>query len=244
MRRTSSTFRGEARRVAKSDAGFTLIEIAVAIMLIAILLAVAIPAFDSYSGADVRGAAAKIAAIERACEGESGIKNVTLRVTYDLDHGGFWVEAYPGIYQIASTARDLDRVRDEEAKKAEEEKRKKELESRFSEKSEADDQAAAPAPKFVPVALDFVEPDTLPRGVRFKGVRTPQFKQEIKDGKAYTHFFPNGWAEHTLVYLEDKHGNEVTLETDPLSGKVVVWDGELDFHDIEDKRTRGEEGGS
>lgn len=235
MRPTSSKYRGER--------GLTLIEIAVAMMLIAILLAVAVPAFESASGADLRGGAAKLSAIARACYGEAGVKNVTLRLTYDIDHGAYWVEAYPGIYQIAGTDQDLERVREDEARKSEDEKRKKELESRYSERSAADAQSAAPAPQFVPVSLDFVDPDVLPRGLKFAGVRTPQFKQEIKKGKAYTHFFANGWAEHTLVYLEDAHGSFMTLETEPLSGHVVIWDGELDFKEIENRRAKGEEGG-
>ena len=234
MPKTSSKYRAED--------GLTLIEIAVAMMIIAALLAVAVPAFESASGADLRSGAAHLSAIARACYGEAAAKNVTLRLAYDLDHGGYWVEAYPGIYQIAGTAKDLDRVREDEARKSDDEKRKKEIEDRISAHSEADAQSAAPAPKFVPVSLDFVEPDVLPRGLKFAGVRTPQFKQEIKTGKAYTHFFANGWAEHTLVYLEDAHGAKMTLETEPLSGRVVIWDGELDFREIEDRRARGDEG--
>jgi type II secretory pathway pseudopilin PulG len=224
------------------EGGLTLIEICVTMMLVAIVLAVALPAFQSATDANLKATAVKLSAAARACYGESEVRGATLRLAYDLDRNGWWVEAYPGTYQISGTEQDLDRVRDDDKKKDDDAKRKKELEDRYSTKSASDEQSSAPVPKFVPVGMDFIEPEVLPRGVRFIGVRTPQFRQIIKTGKAYTHFFPNGWAERTLVYLQDTHGAEMTLEMEPLSGRVVIWDGQLDYRDLDERHARGEDG--
>ena len=216
----------------RSRSGLTLIEITVAILLIAIMMAVAVPAFRQATDADLKGVAMSISGAARACFGEAAVKNVTLRLAYDLDHGQYWIEAYPGAFQVIGQERDLERARADEAKAKEDEARKKELEDRFGKSDSGE--SAKPVPQFVPVKLVFVEPQQLPRSVRFLGVRTPQFRQIVKSGMAYTHFFPNGWAERTLVYLEDSSGAKMTLEVEPLTGRVVLHDGQLDYRDLDD----------
>ena len=225
MRRTSSTSRGER--------GLTLIEISVAIAIMAILVAVVVPAFRAATDADLKEVATQISGASRMCFGEAAVKNVSLRIAYDLDNQKWWIEAYPGTFQIMGSEQDLDRYRELEKEKADDEKRKQELKSAFGPTG-AQDEAAAPVPKFMPVKIAFAEPQQLPRAVKFDGVRTQQFRQPIKDGMAYTHFFPSGWAERTLVYLKDSGGATMTLEMQPLTGKVVIHDGELDFRQVDD----------
>ena len=227
MRRTSSTSRSSAR-----ERGLTLIEILVAIMLAVVLIAVSIPAFNAATDSDLKAVASKIAAASRACYAEAAVKNVTLRIAYDIDKQAYWIEAFPGTYRVMGSERDLDEVREEEEELAEAEKRRRELEDRYG--SDEDHEAAPLAPKFVPVEVAFVEPQRMPRRIRIKGVRTPQFRQVVEDGKAYTHFFPNGWAERTLVYIEDSGGSVITLEMQPLTGRVIVHDGELDWRAVDE----------
>ena len=223
----------------RREHGLTLIEIMVAIVLAAVLIAVALPAFTAATDGDLKAVAAKMSAASRTCFGEAAIKNVTLRMAYDIDAGAYWIEAYPGTFQAMPSERDLEETRDAEKELAEEEKRKKELEERYA--SEEDTEAAPLVTKFVPVTLGFVEPEQLPRRIKIKGVRTPQFRQVVGDGRAYTHFFPNGWAERTLVYLEDNGGSVMTLETEPLTGRVIIHDGELDWEAADQKRDEREQ---
>lgn len=221
------------------EQGLTLIEIMVAIVLAAVMIGVALPAFTAATDSDLKGVAAKMSAASRTCFGEAAIKNVTLRMAYDLEAQSYWIEAYPGTFQVMSTERDLEEARDQEEELAEEEKRRQELKEQYGA---AEDEEAAPlAPKFVPVEIGFVEPEQLPRRIKIKGVRTPQFRQVVEDGKAYTHFFPNGWAERTLVYLEDAGGSVMTLETEPLTGRVIVHDGELDWAAADEAREQREQ---
>ena len=226
--------------ISRDESGLTLIEIMVAIFLVAVFMAVAVPAFKAATDADLRRTAMRISGASRAAYGEAAVKNVTLRLAYDLDAGAYWIEAYPGTFQISARERDLDDVRDEEKRRAEDEERERELAERYGKGGE--ESTMAPTQKFVPVQFGFVEPERLPEGLRITGVRTPQFKQVVRDGKAYTHFFPNGWAERTLVYLEDDGGSKMTLETEPLSGRVIVHDGELDYREADEARDRQERG--
>lgn len=226
-------------RSARRERGLTLIEIMVAIMLATVLVAVTIPAFNAATDSDLNSVAVRISGASRACFGEAAIKNVTLRLAYDLDAQAYWVEAFPGTFQLIAEERDLDEVRDEEAEKAEEDKRKKELEDRYA--AEEDMEASTLVASFVPVQVGFVEPQQMPRRLKIKGVRTPQFRQVVTTGKVYTHFFPNGWAERTLVYLEDKGGSVLTLETQPITGRVIIHEGELDWNEVDDLRDQREQ---
>ena len=225
--------------IRRRQRGLTLIEIMVAIMLATLVIAVAIPAFNAATDSDLNAVAVRISGASRACFGEAAIKNVTLRMAYDLDANAYWVEAFPGTFQIIGEERDLEEARDEEEEKAEDEKRRQEQEDKYGG---AEDQEAAPiVPKFVPVEVAFVEAQQIPARLKIKGVRTPQFRQVVTTGKAYTHFFPNGWAERTLVYLEDKGGSVLTLETQPLTGRVIIHEGELDWVAVDEARDQREQ---
>ena len=221
------------------ERGLTLIEIMVAIVLAAVMIGVALPAFTAATDSDLKAVAAKMSAASRTCFGEAAIKNVTLRMAYDLEKQAYWIEAFPGTFQVMASERDLEEARDAEEELAEEEKRRQELLDQYG--ADEDQEAMPLAPKFVPVEIGFVEPEQLPRRIKIKGVRTPQFRQVVEDGKAYTHFFPNGWAERTLVYLEDAGGTVMTLETEPLTGRVIVHDGELDWAAADEAREQREQ---
>jgi hypothetical protein len=64
----------------------------------------------------------------------------------------------------------------------------------------------------------------LPRGVTFEDVLTEQSKDPIKEGTAYTHFFPQGMTEQTIVHLVDSSNHHVSLVIAPLVGKSDVYD--------------------
>lgn len=223
----------------RRDRGLTLIEIMVAIMLATVVIAITIPAFNAATDSDLNAVAVRISGASRACFGEAAIKNVTLRMAYDLDANAYWVEAFPGTFQIIGEERDLEEARDAEEDLAEDAKRKKEQEDRYG--GEEDMEAAPIVATFVPVEVGFVEAQRMSGRLKIKGVRTPQFRQVVTNGKAYTHFFPNGWAERTLVYLEDSGGSVLTLETQPLTGRVIIHEGELDWPDVDEARDQREQ---
>jgi len=92
----------------------------------------------------------------------------------------------------------------------------------------------------------------LPGSTRFFGVWTPEVEDVVRpmdefeieamlreppeDQKwrmAYTHIFPGGYMEDTVVYLSDEEGQSVTsLVIDPLIGRVRVIRDEADVPDL------------
>ncbi len=92
-----------------------------------------------------------------------------------------------------------------------------------------------------------------PNSVRFWGAWTPMFDEVIKPHDefemealqqeeepkyriVYTHVFPGGYMEDTVVYVSDKSGEDITsLLVEPLIGRVVVEEGEADLPDTRDR---------
>lgn len=64
----------------------------------------------------------------------------------------------------------------------------------------------------------------LPGGVKFTDVTTAAGGKKV-DGETQTQFLPQGFAEYTLVHLQDQAGHQWTVELNPLTGKAKVRDG-------------------
>ncbi len=96
----------------------------------------------------------------------------------------------------------------------------------------------------------------LPESVHFCGIWTPAHEEPVRpltpeeleseQGKPdderqprilYTHVFPGGWMEDTLVFLCDEDGTDITsLVVEPLMGRVKVVEGEEPVPRMDDRR--------
>jgi general secretion pathway protein H len=72
-----------------------------------------------------------------------------------------------------------------------------------------------------------VRKDSLPRGVAFQDVITER-QGKVTEGEAFTHFFPMGLAEKTVIHLADQDRRSFTLELNPLTGRVKVYEGYIE----------------
>ena len=69
---------------------------------------------------------------------------------------------------------------------------------------------------------------SLPRGVAFQDVIT-QRQGKVTEGEAFTHFFPVGLAEKTIIHLTDKDRRAMTLDLNPLTGRVKLYEGYIEI---------------
>ena len=67
----------------------------------------------------------------------------------------------------------------------------------------------------------------LPRGVEFEDVLTEQDKAPLTEGTAYTHIFPSGITERTLLHLKDTQKHQLTLVIETITGKTRMLSGHL-----------------
>jgi len=113
--------------------------------------------------------------------------------------------------------------------------------------------ALEPAPRlneFVPIEDDVFDLVELPGSIRFMGVWSPQWDdvvepqdpppdpddEEAENRIVYTHIFPEGYMEDTVIYLMDRREMVMSLVVEPLTGRVVAEVGESDPPRREDRR--------
>jgi prepilin-type N-terminal cleavage/methylation domain-containing protein len=77
---------------------------------------------------------------------------------------------------------------------------------------------------YAPVSRTLMGPVDLPPGIDLKDVITERAGKRA-DGHAYCYFHPLGRADVTTIHLESKGGDELTLQVNPLTGKVDVKTG-------------------
>jgi hypothetical protein len=126
------------------------------------------------------------------------------RLVYDLKNQQYWVES----------SSESTLLKSDESIKAERERPK----GLFS-KGDSDEKKNG---GFRQEPLLTKKKRSLAIGVRFKDVYTEQSELPVTEGLAYTHIFPQGMSEKTLVHLEDTSKNEITLTVSNLLGRCAV----------------------
>jgi prepilin-type N-terminal cleavage/methylation domain-containing protein len=189
-----------------NHSGFTLIELMVVVALIALISVMALPSISSYFQVSLNSSTREIAATVREAYNATLITGKLHRVAYDLKNGQYWVEEGPN-GAVLETKESRER-----------EERRNRLRFNKAEKKES------------PFSLDKTvtkSKKSLPRGVTFEDVvteqtREPQTKETTTT--AYTHIFPNGLTEQTIVHLTDSSKHHTSLCITPLLGRTDVYD--------------------
>jgi prepilin-type N-terminal cleavage/methylation domain-containing protein len=78
-------------RMTKRRPGFTLLELAVVLLIIGLVLAIAMPRFGAFQGAELRSEAHRLAARSHYLYEEAGAQKVLLRLNFDLNHSTYFV---------------------------------------------------------------------------------------------------------------------------------------------------------
>ena len=211
--------------------GLTLIEIMVVMAILAIILAVGMPAVSGVLALQQQAAITELSKTYVWLIDEAAMRNATFRIAYNLDRNTWKVEAGDPSTLVFSSPEEREKHDEEIADKM----------SRFT-KRELEEGAGAEiedaAGRFE--GLDdpvFTTAQTLPDGIKFAFVYTPQYgdeglkpnpdgpsDDEEEDIIAYTYIFSDGTAEHTVIRIvdEDDEADGYTLEVEPLSGVVRV----------------------
>lgn len=213
---------GCRRRTARRGAGqrgMTLIEISVALLLIAVLMSLAVPAVSNITRADLRASARRVAASIRYTYDLAARKTSVFRVVFDLDEGAWWVESSSDRFllnrektEVVDGALDLE---------AEEEREERRFVSRgYIESGEMWQ------PKRKATFSNFAGPLTpkaqLPDSVFFQDIWVAHQEAAVSNGQAYLYCFPTGMTEQAVIHLVDEDDNPYTLWVHGLTGRVEI----------------------
>jgi prepilin-type N-terminal cleavage/methylation domain-containing protein len=164
-------------RSAQAEAGFTLIELSIVVLIIAIVARIAIPRLRSLTGAELTATTRRLANTTRYLYEEAALRGTVLTLYFDLDRQEYWV---------AHAEEDTDTL------------------------VEDTDLLARRV--------------TLPPDVRIADVVVPGVGK-FDQGLVSTRFYPEGYADRSVIALVDDEGHSYTLRIDPIRGRAEISEG-------------------
>ena len=210
--------------------GFTLIEVMIAMGLVALMVTASILGLRSLVKSDLRATASHMAGAIRYLFDRASTTGKVHRLVFDFDTGKYWAESSDDPF-VLGAGKETDESRRKEAEKiAKEEEAKREM----AEKEKSYGASLIPTkymPKpFLPTRAKFsafremtVKPVTLKSSVVLADIYTPRLQKPLDSGKGYLYFFPMGMTEAATIHLSDKKGESFyTLIVHPLTGRVTV----------------------
>lgn len=219
----------------RSRRGMSVMEIVVVLVIAITLIALLAPSIAGFFMLEQRQAAKELSLLYEQLHDEAVMRNVTFRVAYNLKASSYQVEVGESGTLIFDDA--------ERRAEFEEDERRKIALMDDDEKREYQSKRQP----FENLGARFKTKFELPRRTVIGGVYTPQYaemvsREDVMDdedasGIVYSYIFPNGQAEHTVVWLVDEFDAEdgFTIEIEPLSGSVHLtgelkdWQDSYDF---------------
>ena len=214
-------------------------EILVVMALLTLMLGMAIPYVGGVLGVEVRSAARKLAGTMRYTFDEAVLKSSNFRLVLNLDRHAYVVEQCSGnstaiLYRNAEERARGEELLAEKLRRLEDYAHSRSglaslplADSLLQSCSQSQD------PNLAPVELE--EPLTL------LGAWTPQYPDIMRgnpdgppddpedDQIVVVNFLKGGYVERAFIYLSDGGDDIYTLEVEPLTGMVNIYNGEYEI---------------
>lgn len=224
----------------RASRGFTLIEMLVVLALAVLVIGLGLSSLGDLKGTQLRTQTNRLAAAIRHTYSRAVAHGLHMRMVFDLDAETYYVEASDQPIFLPSTKRaegaDPNAPTEEELEQAKEDAERDEDETPKFRLKRAQYQDDGVIPKV-----------TMEKGIGIAGVLTSGQTEEFVTGKAYVHFFPNGFVEPAIIHITDGDTEDgegfLTLVVDPLTGKVTRLPGRAEANrlfgvpdDVQDER--------
>ena len=183
--------------IKKSKYGFTLVELLVVIALLAIITAISLPRVAGVFRVSLKNTSREMASTIRDAYHSTLLTQKIHRIAYDLDKNQYWVESAPKGTLL---------MKPKEDQRFENEERQNQRNKSFSQATSVTE-----------------EKQSLDGDATLKAIYNENAPEKgVQQGKTYSHFFPDGLTESTLIHLEDSQGNKVTLVISSILGKTKI----------------------
>jgi type II secretory pathway pseudopilin PulG len=214
----------------------TLIEIMIVLLLIAGLMVASVGLFNNINKANLKGQALRLSGYIKYAYGQAAIQQRYYRLVIDINTNEYWVEKAAS-QDVGAPPRPPDPAL-----------------------LNAPPGGAAPppsGPSSRPVDAEagafglnrpgyeaseerLAKRRELLNNVRFTSVTKSYDEGPIEAGRAFITFYPSGFVDRSQITIRDEDGAAMTLELQPLTGKVELWVGERDagrdFFEVEEDR--------
>jgi general secretion pathway protein H len=222
----------QGRRHSDCDHGFTLMEVLIVIVIIALVTVLSVVGLRSFAKTDLRNTASRMAGAIRYLFDRASTTGKVHRLVLDFDSGQYWAEVSDDSFVFAAGREtEASRKKDAEqmAREAEILRQAAEREASFGSGSGAIPSKYIPKP-FMPKRAKFnafretaVKPVTVKSGVMLGDIYTPRLDLPVSTGRGYLYFFPLGMTEAAIIHLADrKQETFYSLVVHPLNGRVSV----------------------
>ena len=191
--------------IADFSHGFTLVEILIVLAIIALVTSMGIPAIQRVTYTRLNSTTRKFVGLIRTVRNDAVLLNGIYRIAFDLDKNAWWVESQKSFELLV------------QATPEDEKKKKKDKEKKSDSKT--------PSGNFSYADKYTTKPTNLPGGIVFNGL-LKESETVKKEGMAYIHFFPNGYNEQAVIYL-----NREGAESGGYSIVVYSTGGRVDISD-------------
>ncbi len=224
--------------------GFTLIEMVIAILIVAMITGAALPMVNRLTNVNQKAAAQKIVGNIKYLYDRAVLERVYIRLVFDLDQNIYWSESTKDPFFLTQTPLTVEEgavVIEEEEEEEEEEQELGDLLSldmdtaKWQGWADFAEKFRQKKAEFSTYKTELSSRTTLPAGVRIWKVQTSGVEEAVDNGQIFVHFFPNGFMERTAIWvaMEDELEDETlyadereiyTILTEPLTGRSTIYD--------------------
>lgn len=204
--------------------GMTLLEIGIALAIVAAVIALAVPTVSSVARVQLRQRTGQLAGGIRSLYGASAVAGRSCRLVMDLDASAYWSECAAGSVRLAAEG---ERARSGAREATREEELLATVAQRGDAVSDEDRERAELARKSAFTPTGDIPKTALGGSVRFAGVWVSHQPERYVAGKAFLYFWPSGLTETASIQLAQ--GDDAnTILVQPLTGKVRIASGRVD----------------
>ncbi len=240
--------------------GVTLLEIIVAVVIVAAVMSAAVPTLNSVSGVHMKTTSQKIAGNIKYLYDRAILERLYIRLVLDLDQHIYWSESTKDPFFLSQKPLTVEEgaiVVEEEEEDEEDENWMRNNNILFDDPgnykwqgwTEFANKFRKKKAVFSSYKTELSNRTDLPPHVRFYQVDTESVEEPVSNGQIYIHFFPNGYVEKAVIWLvnsSDLEDEELLPEEmeiysvliSPLTGRSTVYDYKVELaEDMMDEET-------
>lgn len=227
--------------------GLTLIEVVIALTIAALLAGVSTVGISAITDAELKSTAVTLSGVMKQAYDRAIMQQRTQRLVIDLDKSLWWLEYSTSPFALSRERLTGEKGEASAADEDEDDDRRSGIDARFGsidEKTEVEAMLEGGAAMFAAdTDVDAGKPSLIPGEIVVRKVWTSHQEEAFTSGTAYVHFFKSGQAEAALIELGDEGEDVITLEVQPLTGRVKMHRRSMPVPELEDEENLGRQEG-